>query len=458
MPARVLIADDDSDFRLSLKDYLCSQGYEVYEAATCMEVLRTLNKKGMDLIILDLQLGKGDGIELLDKIKTLGDSLEVIMVTGYGSIETAVKALQGGVCDFVSKPFALRDLGVRIKKALELLHLKLKHEDHMQQIPVLGSSEKIKKTIKLADVLAKTEATVLISGETGTGKEVFARHIHFNSPRASEAFVVINCANLTEPMLEDEMFGHEPGAFTDAKNQRRGKVTLADKGTLFLDEIGELPIQLQAKLLRFLEERTYYRVGGDRECKADVRIIAATNRNLRTLIAKGNFREDLFYRLNVFPIELPTLRERTEDIPDLILYYFNGSSSSISPKKRYTITKEAMTLFCRYPWPGNIREIKNIVERIKILSPGCAIEEKDLPIEFISDGFNASIESQEQQQSYKNKMQQMRKKIILEALNKNNWSQTKAANVLQMDRSNLIKIMNDHNLALDRNKTIKSYT
>ncbi len=445
MASRILIIDDDEDFRVALNDRLSRKGYEIYEAGSSAQALATIKKCGIDLILLDLQLGDEDGLDLLDQLKKVEDTFEVIMITGYGSIQAAVEAMRRGVGDFIQKDYGLSDLEARIEKVLELFQLKLQRQrqNDKDSKTIIGKNPIFTECLGNARRLAKTDTTVLITGETGTGKEVFARHIHYSGLRAEKPFVVINCANLSENLLEDDLFGHEPGAYTDAVKQRRGKVALAEKGTLFLDEIGEVPLGLQSKLLRFIETKTYSRVGSDRDCKADVRIITATNRDLKLAIEKKIFREDLYYRLNIFPILLPSIRTRRDDIKLYVNHFLQDLTHS-SPLSDFSISEEAMMLLEEYPWPGNIREIYNVIERAKILSKSGVITRDQLPIEIRNPQNNNGSQSSKKPTDLKSAMDNIQRETIEEALTITKGNQTEAANLLRISRTQLYRILKDY--------------
>lgn len=440
MSARILILDDDQYIRISLRDRLLSLGYSVLEAESCSEARRILLKNGLDLVLLDLQLPDGDGLMMLDEITQMDELLEVIVITAHGSIERAVESMRRGAHDFLQKPFEFGDMEVRIKRALDLLRLKRDttalQADRMEELernPVVAASKGMKECLNECSRLSQTDTTVLILGETGTGKEVLARLIHEKSQRRHRPFVAISCANFTEELINDELFGHECGAFTGATTLRRGKVELADGGTLFLDEIGELSMELQAKLLRFLEERKYNRIGSERERETNVRVIAATNRNLIQEIKKKRFRDDLFYRLNVFTIQIPPLRERQEDIPPLVDHFLFQMAGRQG--RRYSIIPEALQLLMKYHWPGNVRELKNVIERAIVISSDGTVRIKDLPTFAPAEISKAAGVLH----SYHEQLAECEKQILLSALIECGGNRTKASERLGLHRTHFLR-------------------
>ena len=385
MTARILIVEDDTSFRGFLKTLLASEGYDVMEVADGERALALLSREGFDLVISDLKMPGRSGIDLFRACRDEGSSTPFILITAFGTIEEAVAAVKEGVADFLTKPLKDPDtLRMVVGRALEASrrerdYLTLKETEAAGLPPeeVVFAGAAMAEVRRLVGEVAPTVANVLIYGESGTGKELVARTIHLLSPRGGGSFVPVNCAAIPETLLESELFGHEKGAFTGAHQARRGKFELAQGGTIFLDEIGEMPLQLQAKLLRVLQERTFERVGGAREIRADVRVIAATNRHLATEVANRSFREDLYYRLNVFPITLPPLRERTDAIP-LLTDHFIRRFSRQTGKKIDGIDRAALNALAAYGWPGNVRELQNTMERAVILGRG-TIRLGDLP-------------------------------------------------------------------------------
>ena len=378
----ILVADDDPDIRDILKDTLNSLGARVVTAANGQECLDRAETDAPDLILLDIEMPIKNGLEVLKELRQRGSEMSVIMITAYGTIERAVQAMKQGAYDFITKPFELDHVAVVVEKALERVKLKRGLEQLSQDAGeryrlVGGESPKMRQAIETAKKAAASRSTVLLLGESGTGKEIFARAIHNWSERRAEPFIAINCVGLSKDLLESELFGHEKGAFTGAHQLKKGKMELAHGGTVFLDEVGDISAELQTKLLRFLQEREFERVGGTQPIHVDIRVIAATNRELSSSIKEGRFREDLYYRLNVIPISLPPLRERREDIPVLAKYFLRRFA--LETKKKFAgITAEAEARLVAYGWPGNVRELANVIERAAVLGQGPEITVEDL--------------------------------------------------------------------------------
>ena len=383
---KILIVDDDTGHLVSLKTIVRSWGYTVETANDGAVAVASVKSGPMDLILMDVRMATMSGIEALKQIKAYNPAIPVIIMTAYSSIDTAVEALKSGAYDYLIKPLDFQVLKLTIERASE--HAGLKEENralkkHLRGdydlANIIGRSQPMKKLLEMVSMVAPSEATVLISGESGTGKELIARSLHFNSPRRERALVVVNCAAIAETLLESELFGHEKGAFTGADKRREGRFMLAHGGTLFLDEIGEMSPTMQAKLLRVLQERELQRVGGEETIKVDVRVVTATNRDLAADVAKGHFREDLFYRLNVMPLKVPPLRERQEDIP-LLAQHFLEKFAEKNRKPVKGFVPLAMDMLLNYDWPGNVRELENAIERAVILLSGEYITEKQLPL------------------------------------------------------------------------------
>ena len=393
MQPLVMIIDDDESVRTALTKRLEQDGCRVQASPTVSEGLTRLRETSPDLLLLDYRLPDGDGLALLEKIRRRQPDLPVVMMTGFSNVEIAIRAMHAGAYDYISKPFSLDQMMLIVHKALEAKHLRsqvqrtaARPSEQFGFDRLAGRSPRILETLRLLRQLAESEAkTVLLQGESGTGKDLAAKIIHYNSPHAAQPFMNITCTALPEPLLESELFGHEKGAFTDARREKQGLFELADGGTIFLDEIGDMPASLQAKLLRFIEEKTFRRVGGTVDIQVDVRIIAATNRILRTLVEQSRFREDLFYRLNVFPITLPPLRERAEDIPRLAEYFIDHYNREFH-KNVAGLDAAALAVMQTHPWPGNIRELRNVIERAMLMSQGGFLTTADLPPEFQTPG------------------------------------------------------------------------
>ncbi len=384
---RILIIDDEAFICENVERILGDEGYQVCSASTGNEARQQVQTHEVDLVLLDLNLGTENGIDVLKELREIDPELLVIIITGYGSVESAVDSLKLGAYHYMKKPFKADALRVIVKLALETQTLKrevrnLKRSDSYLagQFPMIGASRIFTEMVAMVRDIARIPSTVLITGESGTGKELVARAIHNLSDRSQAPFVAINCASLPSTLLESELFGHEKGAFTNATSRKTGLFEEAHKGTIFLDEIGDMEMAMQVKLLRVLQERTIRRVGGVKDCAIDVRIIAATNRNLPDRMSKGSFREDLYYRLNVFPIHVPTLKERSEDIPGLASFFLDMFSSSFG-RDFHRISPEAAEFMIGYGWPGNIRELRNVIERICIMYQGPTLLAQYLPVE-----------------------------------------------------------------------------
>jgi DNA-binding NtrC family response regulator len=387
---KILVVDDEEFIRENLYRTLTSKGYEVISATNGSEAISHLAEQAPDLILLDMNLGEESGLDILRDIREQDPDILVIIITGYGTVESAVEALKMGAYDYIKKPFKADAIHLIVRLALETQSLKkelktIRSKGLADMPEIVGASDAMKGVFRQIEEVAKHEnATVLITGESGTGKEVVARAIHMLSPRKSRPFMDINCGSLPYNLLESELFGHEKGAFTDAKTRKLGLLEEAAGGTVFLDELGEMDMSLQVKLLRVLEERKIRRLGGSRNIDIDVRIIAATNKDMKEAIEEKTFREDLYYRLNVFPIELPPLRERQEDIA-LLLDLFIKKFNKEFQKSIKEVSKDAMAVFRHYQWPGNIRELKNMVERICIMNNSDIITPDMLPSELTGE-------------------------------------------------------------------------
>ncbi len=383
MNEKILVIDDEEAILESLADILEDEGYQVITAKNAAEGLQKVKQEQPDLLILDVWLPDQDGLKLLKTLRKESPDLPVIVISGHGTVETAVKAIKLGAFDFLEKPLSYDRVVVTVANALKFRALREENitlKRHLTGPGITGQSQAVLELREAIERVAQTDATVLITGESGVGKEVAARMIHTLSRRAEKPFVAVNCAAIPEDLIESELFGHEKGAFTGAVSSKKGKFDLADGGTIFLDEIGDMSLSAQAKVLRVLQEKCFERVGGTKTISVDVRVIAATNKNLTEEIKKGRFREDLYYRLNVIPIHIPPLRERPEDIP-LLVEEFLDEFARHSGLGRKKITPEAMEALKRYPWPGNIRELRNLIERLVILSKRDTISLEDLPPE-----------------------------------------------------------------------------
>ncbi|WP_003544475.1 sigma-54-dependent transcriptional regulator [Desulfotomaculum nigrificans] len=444
MTRKILVIDDEEHMCWALEKGLRQEGYQVLTATRGKQGLELIRNEVPSLVILDLKMPEMDGLEVLVRAKEMMPKLPVIMITAHGTIDTAIEAMKLGATDYITKPFDLDELKLVVKQALMVNQLEvevnfLRSELSQKYDRIVGNSQAIQDVCTLIEKVADSNATVLITGESGTGKEVTALTIHQLSSRRDKPFVPINCAALPESLLESELFGHEKGAFTGAVARKLGRFELANEGTLFLDEITEMPLSMQVKLLRVLQEKTFERVGGTESIQVDVRVIAATNRDPMECIKKGTFREDLYYRLNVLPIKLPPLRERVEDIPLLVMHFLK----KFNPSKEPAISPDAMGLLSTYQWPGNIRELQNVIERAVILSQGQEIKPYHLPKEIQKTDTNKGSEEQNTSlvinfPDQGISLEELEKELILKALEKSNGNQTKASQLLGITRSALL--------------------
>lgn len=366
---KVLVVDDEINITKTIKEVLEDYGFSVITLNEGSNTLGVLNVEDVDLVLLDLLMPSANGIEILKEIRKQFPMLPVVMISGHGTISSTVECIKLGAFDFIEKPISIDKLVSTVKNALKFRELEFEKSSYWSEYKLVGESEHTRNLLELIDKIADSDASVLITGENGVGKEVVARLIHLKSSRRGEPFVDINCAAIPETLMESELFGYERGAFTGAISSKKGKIESANGGTLFLDEIAEMPLSLQSKLLRVLQEKFVYRLGSNKGVQVDVRFIFSTNRDLKTLVKEGKFREDLYYRINVIPIHIIPLRERKEDIIPIAVYYLNAFSTKYG-KKGMEFSDEVKEVFLRYSWPGNVRELKNIVERLVIMSKG----------------------------------------------------------------------------------------
>ena len=436
---RILIADDHDALRRGLVRALTEAGHEVDEAPNGNAAIERLHETYFDIVLSDLKMGGSDGIDVLKTAKALHPTTAVILMTAFGSVSTAVEAMKIGAFDYVQKPFEIEEMEVKIEKALELR--RMRHElDYLRHAQndiydferIIGSSGALQRVLGVVKKVAKSNTTVLIRGETGTGKELIAGAIHHNSLRAARNFVKVNCAALQENLLESELFGHEKGAFTGADKQRIGRFEQSDGGSLFLDEVGDMSPSTQAKILRVLQEHEFERLGGTRTIRVDVRLVAATNRDLSQMVAQGLFREDLYYRLNVVSIEMPPLRDRKEDIAALANFFIRRFSGELK-KKIDGLEPDAQKMLMRYNWPGNIRELENAIERAMLLTEGRQISADDLRL-----GETAMSQSARDAQTPVKlppsgiALEEIERCALVEALKMSNWVQKDAAELLSI--------------------------
>ncbi len=448
----VLIVDDEKNYLVVIGAFLSGEGYETLTADSAQRALEIVETTDLDLVLTDMKMPTMDGIELLKRIKQKVPDLPVVMMTAYGTVEKAVEAMQLGAFNFILKPFQNETLKQVIHKAVSTYGILKENRRLVQALEnryrfdnIIGKSKPMQALFDIILKVAHTKTTILTTGESGTGKELIAKAIHFNSPRRNKPFVAISCAALSETLLESELFGHEKGAFTGATAMKKGRFELADGGTLFLDEIGEIPVSLQVKLLRVLEEMSFERVGGTRTIAVDVRLIAATNKDLKAEVQQHRFRKDLYFRLNVVHIKLPTLRERSEDIP-LLAAYFATRFAKESNKGEITFSPEAMRFLCNHRWPGNVREFENAIERAVLFSNGQEITSDDLPKDLVSF---ADLEIPIDWQKLSNlpeTLDAIEKKLIQNALSLSNNVQSRAANLLGIPRANLQYSLKKYNI------------
>ena len=437
----ILVVDDDPDIREILKDRLESMHYRVLEAGNGAEGLEIIEKQSPRLVFLDIEMPGMDGLKVLEEIHRRELDATVVMITAYATIERAVRAMRDGAYDFIPKPFEPEHIALTVKKALERERLKREVTVLSEQVSdryrlVSAKSGKMLQAIDTAKKAAASRTTVLLLGESGTGKEIFARAVHNWSAEKDAPFVAINCVGLAKELLESELFGHEKGAFTGAHELKKGKMELAHGGTVFLDEIGDISPELQTKFLRFLQEREFERVGGTKSIRVDVRIVAATNRDLEAAVRDGRFREDLYYRLNVIPIVLPPLRERKEDIADLALFFMKRCAADA--KKNFTeIAREAEEKLATYNWPGNVRELANVIERAVVLGPGPKLGAADLPPRIAA----AEAPARSAAISYRDDVTAYRRQLILRALNQTKGNRTAAAKALGLEKNYLSRLI-----------------
>jgi len=450
----VLVADDDAAIRSLLRQVLQDEGYVVQEAATGVEVVDKVKENGPDLVIMDVRMPELDGIEALSRVKATSPKTSVLIMTAFGSSNAAIRAMELGAFDYVTKPFELDKINYTVSKVFEYQDLAAEVEVLRGEISTLvqterivGNSPAMQEVYKTVGKVAKSDATVLVTGESGTGKELVAEALHYNSNRRAGPLVKVSCAALPETLLEAELFGHEKGSFTGAMTQRRGRFEMADKGTIFLDEIGEMSLQTQTKLLRVLQDHKIERVGSSLPIKVDLRIIVATNKDLQKQVEQTKFRDDLFYRLNVIHINMPPLRERKEDIPALVEHFLAKHRYSATAQPA-AISEEALRRLMEYDWPGNVRELENVVERAVVLSRGQIITSRELPFgdhegDHDEDGTD---ELPSEKSFFKKSVAQFEKDLIMKALRDATGNRSKAAEMLGIYRRLLYAKIKEYGL------------
>jgi two-component system response regulator HydG len=443
MKTTILIVDDDKGHLSMLETILKGWGYETASAMDGAEAVEAVKEHPFDAVLMDVRMARVSGIEALNEIKAFNPAIPVLIMTAYSSVDMAVEAMKLGAYDYLTKPLNFDELKLTLERALE--HKRLSEENrHLRETVssgqplsgIIGTSSAMREVTEMVKVVAPTEATVLITGESGTGKELIARAIHSASNRKKRPLVTINCAALSEPLLESELFGHEKGAFTGADRRRDGRFMQADKGTIFLDEIGEISMHMQAKLLRAVQEREIQRVGSDTVQSVDVRILAATNRDLKAEVEAGRFREDLYYRLHVMVLRLPALRERQDDVP-LLANFFLERFAEKNRKTLKGFTPLAMDMLIRYPWPGNVRELENTVERAVILSMGEYVTEKELPASMVEQYEPDGPARERDGQIGGKPLEDVQKLAILATLEQTGGNKSEAAKILEITRTTL---------------------
>ncbi|MDI6762175.1 MAG: sigma-54 dependent transcriptional regulator [Thermodesulfobacteriota bacterium] len=452
---KILLIDDSPEILDNLSEYLTSEGYDITTTSDGTSGISMIEKKFYDIILTDMKMPGADGMEVLKFMKEHSPESICIILTGYGTIKNAVEAIKSGAFDYLTKPVKMDEIVITLNRALEYRNLKRENINLRNQLKrkyqfknIIGESPSIQDVFETVEKVADTDSTILILGESGTGKELIARALHYNSYRREGPFVPVNCAAIPSELLESELFGHEKGAFTNAIRTRIGRFELANGGTLFLDEIGDMNPNLQSKLLRVLQERQFERIGGMKPIKVDIRIISATHQDLKKAVLKKKFREDLYYRLNVIPIEIPPLRQRKSDIP-LLAFHFIHHFSKSKRKKVTGITDEAMERLMEYDWPGNVRELENMIERLIILTGSEMIDLPDLPERVLppsSKEIGGTMDIPQEGLSLETALNELEKQLILQALNKSGWVKNKAAQLLHMNRTTLIEKIKRQNL------------
>jgi DNA-binding NtrC family response regulator len=456
--AHILVVDDEPLVCRSVKKILKKKGHSVDMVQRGQDALDMVERKRFDIMIVDLKMPGMDGIQVLKHIKETHPDISVLMITGYATVETAVEAMKMGAFDYIPKPFSPAELSIVVEKILETRSLKneniiLKKKLKGDKFPqIIGSSRKMLDVFELIEKVAPTSATVLITGESGTGKELVARAIHNNSKRSDKKFVAVDCGAFSTELLKSELFGHIKGSFTGAVKTKKGLLEIANGGTIFFDEISNMDVEIQSKILRVLQEREFVPLGGTEPIRVNVRVVSATNKDLKRMVEEDKFREDLFYRIYVVPIHVPPLRERKEDIPALVHHFIQKFSFEGEPS--YNISSDALKKLINYDWPGNVRQLENTIQRALILSEGERIEIEHLPIVSRTEASSINRKIPETNEELKKMKRTIRKEsvewiernFVLQALNKNDWNVTNAANSVGMQRSNFHAIMRKYNI------------
>ncbi len=453
MQHTILIVDDEKDIRTALTGILEDEGYLVLNAESGAEGIECARQEIPDLILLDIWMPGMDGLETLEKLKAQFPQVTVIMISGHGTIETAVRATKLGAFDFIEKPLSLEKILISVANALQLQELKVENAELKRSVSsgseLIGESEEIVKLREQIKLVALTSASVLINGENGSGKELIACSIHCNSQRRERPFIAVNCSAIPEELIDSELFGHEKGAFVGALSHRKGRFDQADGGTLFLDEIGELPLNTQAKILRFIQEGSFERVGGIRRLTADIRIVAATTKSLEQDMASGKFSSDLYYNLSTIPFRAPALRERLDDIGLLVQHFvfqfFRREGGEVK-----TFLPDALDRLCQYSWPGNLRELKNVVERILIVSSGHVISAEDIPHLSVETLTRPSPEGSHTHSVLREAREDFEREFIIQKLEENDWNISRTAELIELERSNLHRKIKSYGIDVRR--------
>ncbi len=435
---KIFLADDERILRITLGDELRDAGHTVYEFSEAGSVLQKLKEEAPDLLLTDIRMPGMDGIELAEKVKQIAPDTIVVIMTAYSSVETAIKALKLGVYDYLTKPFASEEVVLLTKRVAELSEIKRENKRLQRQLSepfdfssFTGNSKEIREVFELIKSVAHTNASILITGETGTGKEMLANIIHYNSNRKNKAFVKVSCAILASDVIESELFGHEKGAFTGADKNRTGRFLTADHGSIYLDDIDDIPLELQVKLLRVLQEQEVEAIGSNHPVKIDVRVLASSKYDIKELISAGKFRDDLYYRLNVIPIHIPPLRDRKDDIPLLVKRFLKD----FAKEKSMELSKEALNILKGYPWPGNVRELRNLIERLSLTVKNNIINVEDLPSEMLDPNLKIEDKLKNQKWDLEEIMAETEIKLIRAAINRAGNNKSKAARLLNIPLS-----------------------